>query len=432
MLARSLRGLTFAGALCVGAVAAQGAPKIHTAKLAPNSPDISVGSTIWLQFETPVALTDCDVVFPSPAKPACQSPLQQTPWQISVFDKSDNEIHPAVKASSDILGNLPSNGFVRLDLDQRIADGYSRIVVTFSKGSAPQFTIEGANPKGTKLVGPSKTKDDSNLYISGTFAPAGGSSPSYTIDSKANFILHSFDYGAYTIGATGDINTDKKTTADPDSFHWAIPVQHTEPFRKISVTEQFSTIGMELDKKGNAMNLVSAPSATGSVSHTFTSPDEKNPGAKKVTASIGLDISAGLEFGDNFKNDYAVANKVLGGQGWFLRGVPSTTVYLIIPKACFLGKVTLTSSYTARIPTTNEVFIENRNTAKPKPELTSNTRNFVQNTINFSLTSYVAIQIKHQYGALPPAFNLVRNSGSIGLVFALKELHGNTKSATPN
>lgn len=44
-----------------------------------------------------------------------------------------------------------------------------------------------------------------------------------------------------------------------------------------------------------------------------------------------------------------------------------------------------------------------------------------KNTLNFMITEYVGIQIKHQYGSLPPAFNFVQNSGSIGLVFGLKE-----------
>jgi hypothetical protein len=230
--------------------------------------------------------------------------------------------------------------------------------------------------------------------------------------------LRSFELGAYTISVTGDINTDKKKNADPDSFHWAIPIQHVT---RSNITEQFPTLGMELDKKGNAINLVSGPSVTGAIGHTFVRGDPKNPGAKTVTASIGLELSGGLEFGSNLKNDFAVANKTIGGQGWFLRGVPSATCYLIVPKVLRLSKISITSSYTARIPTTDEVFIETRHRANPVPELSSNTRNFVQNTINFMLTDYFGIQIKHQYGSLPPAFNLVQNSGSIGLIFALKE-----------
>ncbi len=389
--------------------------KIHTAKLAPSA------TQIWVQFETPAALTDCDVEFWSNRSKAwldkCASRLSAVPWVVVAYSKTGEPTPLHVNVSQPI-GNLAADGLVRLDLVAAISAGYFRIDVTFTKGNLPHFSIEGSNPPTTKWVAPAKTKDDSNVYISGTFAPAEGSSPTYTIDSKASYILQSFKNGHYTLSASGDVNTDKKKTADPDSFHWAIPVQYVG---KSPFTLQLPTIGMELDKKGNAINLVSTPGITRGFGHTFVRPDPKFPEAKTVSASIGLDLSGGLEFGSNLKNDFAVANKTIGGQGWFLRGVPSASVYVIIPNILRLNKISITSSYTARIPTTNEVFIETRHVAKPTPELSSNTRNFVQNAINFMLTDYLGIQIKHQYGSLPPAFNLAQNSGSIGLVLALKE-----------
>jgi hypothetical protein len=42
--------------------------------------------------------------------------------------------------------------------------------------------------------------------------------------------------------------------------------------------------------------------------------------------------------------------------------------------------------------------------------------------LQFNITDFVAIQIKHQYGTLPPAFSFVQNSGSIGLVYAFKKV----------
>jgi hypothetical protein len=384
--------------------------RIHTAKQG------STRSQIWVQFDTPVALTDCDVE--SPRKNCQNVLLPAPPWDVVVYDASGTPTTIRVVSSLDPIGNLSSTGFVLLNLESPVPAKYSRIDVTFTGNNLPHFSIEPSTAPAIAWVSASKTKDDSTVYISGTFAPSEGTSPSYTIDSKASYILRSFARGAYTVSATGDINTDKKKTADPDSFHWAIPIQHVTKF---DVTEQFSTIGMELDKEGKAINLVSAPSVTGALGHNFIRPDRKVPGAKTVAASIGLELSGGLEFGSNLKNDFAVANKTIGGQGWFLRGVPSASCYLIIPKILRLNRISLTSSYTARIPTTNEVFIETRHTATPLPELSSNTRHYLQNTLNLMFTDYFGIQIKHQYGSLPPAFSFVQNSGSIGLVFAFKE-----------
>jgi hypothetical protein len=411
MLAKTMKGILVAILLWSCPVDATAAGlRIHTAKQG------STPSQIWVQFDTPVALTDCDVEYPS--KNCQNGPLPAPPWDVVVYDALGAPTTIRVTSSSDPIGNLPSTGFVLLNLESSVPANYSRIDVTFTKNNLPHFSIERSAAPATTWISASKTKDDSSVYISGTFAPAEGTSPSYTIDSKASYTVHSFARGRYTVSVTGDINTDKKKTADADSFHWAIPIQHVTKF---NITEQLSSIGMELDKKGNAINLVSAPRVTGALGHNFIRPDRKTPGVKTVAASIGLELSGGLEFGSNLKNDFAVANRTIGGQGWFLRGVPSASCYLIIPKILRLNKISLTSSYIARIPTTNEVFIETRHTASPLPELSSNTRHYIQNTLNFMFTDYFGIQIKHQYGSLPPAFSFVQNSGSIGLVFAFKE-----------
>jgi hypothetical protein len=356
-----------------------------------------------------------------------------------VYDHSGSPVPYEVTRSWVINPPLPSHGLVELELGKPIASDYSRVDITFKKQNFPHFSLEKSSTPGTQpkpsaakqlTTCTAKTDTDCILYVSGTFAPGEGTSPSYTIDSVGNYRF--FEGTGFTVSATGDINTDNKKTADPDSFHWAIPVQYVYDCRRaqkgvppsskhcLNFTAHLPTIGMELDKKGNAVNLVSAPGITLSFGREYLRKDPKHPGTTMTALSVGLDLSAGLEFGSNVKNDYAVANKTLGGQGWFLRGVPSANVYLIIPKALGITDITVSSSYTARIPTTDEVFIETRHTAKPIPELSSNTRNFVQNSLSFKLSKYIAFQIKHQYGALPPAFSFVQNSGSIGLVFSLK------------
>jgi hypothetical protein len=414
---KKMKWIVVPALVCAGATsaAATTALKIHTAKLSPNKQG-GPPTQIWVQFETPVALTDCQIEYPS--KDAAKCPQSTAPWDVVVYDEVGAATPIPVTSSSDPIGHLQANGLVLLALQSPLPARFSRIDLMFTKGNQPHFSIDASPAPATKWIAAAKTKDDSNVYLSGIFAPAAGTSPTYTVDSKANYILRSFAKGAYTVSATGDVNTDKKKTADPDSFHWAIPVQHVETF---NVTEQWSAIGMELDKKANAINLVSAPSVTRAVGYVFARPDGKNPGTSTVAASVGLELSGGLEFGSNLKNDYAVANKTIGGQGGFLRGVPSANCYLIIPRVLRLSKISVTSSYTARIPTRNEVFLETRHRATPFPELASNTRHYIQNTLNFMLTDYVGIQIKHQYGSLPPAFSFVQNSGSIGLVFALKE-----------
>jgi hypothetical protein len=384
--------------------------KLHTAK--PGG----VPTQVYVQFETPVALSDCDVEFPS-RKTGCTSVAP--PWEVVIYDAGGTPIQNTVVAAVDPIGHFPANGLVTLTLQDPIIAGYSRVDITFSKGNAPHISIENSATPTKKVFSAAKTKDDSSVYVSGTFSPAVGTSPSYTIDSKGQYGLLSFGKNrTSTLSATGDINTDNKKTADPDSFHWATPVQHVS---ERPYTEQWSLIGMELNKKGNAINIVSSPSVTGSIGHAFFYQDRKHGGVEAVAASIGLDLTAGIEFGTNVRNQYAITNKSLAGEGWFFRGAPAAIAYLIIPQVLHLSRISLTSSYVARIPTTHELFLETRHTKTPLPELTSKTRHYVQNTLSFMFTDYFGIQVKHQYGSLPPAFNFVQNSGSVGLVFAFKQ-----------
>jgi hypothetical protein len=387
--------------------------KFHTAKLSPRSPN-----QLFVQFETPAALSDCDAEFPR--KHECQGDSPATaPWTVVVYDKSGQPSVNPVTGVKDEIGHLQANGLLTITLKDPIVTGFSRVDITCDRGKAPHFSLEPASPPTTHWITPAKTKDDADVYISGTFAPAQGTSPSYTIDSKGKYTMLSFGRnGSSTLSALGQISTDNKKTADPDSFTWSIPVQRVFPS---NYSLQWSTIGMELNKKASAINLVSAPSATASIVHPFIVKDKEHPGVSKIAASWGMDLTGGLEFGDNLRNAFAVANKSDQGEGWFLRGVPSASVYLIIPQVLHLSKITLSSSYTARIPTRDELFLETRHQTTPLPLLTSQTRHYIQNSLQFMFTDYFGIQIKHTYGSLPPAFSFVQNSGSIGLVVAFKQ-----------
>ena len=386
-------------------------PKLHTARptTSPNQ--------IYVQFETPVALTDCDVEFPQ--QPGCPVPTSAAPWSVVVYDGSGNPTVATVSTVKDVVGQFQANGLLTMTLTQPIVAAFSRVDITYTRGKAPHVSLAPAVTPPKHWISPAKTKDDSDVYISGTVAPAQGTSPSYTIDAKGKYTILSFGKnGASTLSALGEISTDNKKTADPDSFRWSIPLQRVSPH---NYSEQWSLVGMELNKKADVINLVSAPSFTWSFTHNFFVVDKTHNGVSRVAASFGMDFTGGLEFGDNLRNEFAVVKKSNTGEGWFLRGVPGATAYLIIPQVLHLSKISLSSSYTARIPTRDELFLETRNQKTPLPLLTSRTRHYVENSLQFMFTDYFGLQIKHKYGSLPPAFTFVQNSGSIGLVIAFKE-----------
>jgi len=336
---------------------------------------------------------------------------------VVVFDAASNANTVAV-AKAETLGNFASHGLLVLTLATPVAPDFSRADVTSKKSKASFSLFHKPKPK-KNLIKAAKTCDEADVCISGSVVPAVGSGPSYNIDSKAKYTFHSFGTtGANTIAGSADIKTDNRSTADPDSFHWGLPFQHVSarPY-----TWQWSIVGMDFDKKGQAMNLVSAPSVTWISGYTFKKPNPKIPNVSAVLASVGLDLTLGAEFGDNLRNDFAVVNKNTRGEGGFFRGVPSANAYLVIPEVLKLNKISVSSSYTARILTRDELFLETRNTKDPIPKLTSGTRHYLENKIQFMFTEYFGFQIKHKFGELPPAFKFANHSVSIGLVFAFSQ-----------
>jgi hypothetical protein len=331
--------------------------------------------------------------------------LPSAPWSVVIITSAGSAINVSVLTAKDEIGHFQEYGLVTLTLQHAIAkDQTSQVNVTFTKGNNPHFLIAASTEPTQNWISPGKTKDDSDVYISGIVAPAVGAGPTYTIDSKGQNTLYSFGRsGASTISVSGDVKTDNRKTADPDSFHWGLPFQHVSAR---GIIENWSLIGMELDKRANAINLVSAPVITGVVGYTFAKSDPKRPGVPSVAASVGASFTAGVEFGDNLRNDYAVVNKTNRGEGDFFRGVPAAAVHLIVPEVFHLNKIAPSSSYTARIPTTDELFLETRHTADPVPLLTSQTLHYLENNIQFMASEYVGFQIKHQYGSLPAAFTL--------------------------
>ncbi len=410
-------------------------PKLHSAGLGGPS------NEIYVEFDTKATPVDCAVEFPAPS--TCPT-APAVPWTVVVYDSL---LHPSVfEVVSSVITTSPlaANGLVTLTLTRNVPSDFKRIDVTFNQPDYPHVSIDPkqavkapapavtaptpavtaptpapAAKAPTPSITSAKTKDDANVYLSGTFSPAVGSTPDYSTDSKVNWPLKYFgEHKSSTVSAAATVQTDSKGSADPDGFYWGVPIQHV--FRWPG-SAQWSIVGMELDKRGNAINFVSAPNITRSFYHDFYGPDKKRKGLVTVTTSVGLDLTAGVEFGSNLRQAFKIANKPNEGEGAFFRGVPSATAYLIIPNVLHLSKISLSSSYTARIPATDELFLETRNTKSPIPLVTSQTRNWVQNSLQFNITELVGIQIKHQYGSLPPAFSFVQNSGSIGLVFAFKK-----------
>src|SRR5579864_9558268 len=134
-------------------------PKLHTAR-PTSSPN-----QIYVQFDTPVALTDCDVEFPQ--RPGCATSTSVAPWSVVVYDGSGNPVVATVSSVADVIGQFQANGLLTMTLKDPIAAGFSRVDITYTKGKAPHISLTPASTPPKHWISPAKTKDDSDVYISG-------------------------------------------------------------------------------------------------------------------------------------------------------------------------------------------------------------------------------------------------------------------------
>ncbi len=373
-----------------------------------SSADIQV---LYVVFDTPVSISASEVRF------SCNVSQAENPWHVVLYDKRgrpqvlDSDV-TQVCAEEKLF---TTRGRVDIHFAHSVSE-YSRIDVTFGGANAPYATLSRATPKLAPVIEPAKTRNDAAVYISGTVTPSVGARPSYSIDSSLKYAF--FERGDHSLFGSGQVKTDNRPTADPDSFSWSVGYKWTGTSRS---SFQWDFVGMQMDKKANAMNVVSAPKYSLNFQKLFK--EQKAINGHPYLAPlvlVGTDLSLGAEVGNNFRDDFAVANNT--GLGGFCRGMPSVSAYVIVPNVLRFKNITISSTYTARIPTTNELFLETRqHTSSPIPELTSNTRHYLENDIQFMFATYTGFEIKHQYGSLPPTFTFVDNRVAIGLVVQFKQ-----------
>lgn len=262
---------------------------------------------------------------------------------------------------------------------------------------------------------PVADSDSPDYSLSFTVAPAVGSSPLYSIDGSINHAIAGLNPSLAFIASA---KSDSSKKADPDSFTWALKFLDF-PRKRAGLGGGSNFAGMEFDKTGNVMNEVSQAELLWA--YRQVGPKRKNQ--RFPFYSWALNLGAGLEVGDNFKNEFTIANQPgHRGTGLILRGVPRAKFILVFPTSNPKHAVNFTSSYTVRLPARDELFLETRlHTTDPVPLLGTNPRHYVENNLTFNVTSFFAFKVQHSYGSLPPAFSFTDNKGSIGIVFQAKQ-----------
>jgi len=302
------------------------------------------------------------------------------------------------------------------------------LTVDFNGAQSPPWTIKQAACTSVFCTAASKSTADN--YLSGLYSPAIHSAAQYTIDFKGSYVKQIALSPVY-IGGVATVSTDQRPSADPDSFLVSgvlqvdlkdAPFKQTSPIwsRAQTVLLNWDFAGLEFDRQTTTKTLISSP--------IIEVPFRVFGNAKSV-CSMGMFPYVGIETGTNLSNALNSS-----GSGFVFRGeLGSSVSFKVKTKWSFLSAIGITSSYTARIPATSEIFTNTHYisaTGKTVSlySLSTQTRHHLKDELDFTVAKPISITIKHEYGELPPGFRTIHNKVSIGLTVML--FQNNSASST--
>jgi hypothetical protein len=296
------------------------------------------------------------------------------------------------------------------------------------KNAAQLMLLVGSDPGvlQSKYKAPTETvkkasKDSSDLYINLSFSPGINSPQQFSIDTSAALLFplapsETRDFGS--LGFLASVKTDKRKSADPDSyrvfgvFQRGLTKKSHWPLEGVIFT--WLIAGGEFERQAKNTNFVSAPLLD------FPIRLRGAINSKKAVVPV-LTPEVGLEIGNNFSN--AVNSK---GQGAIARGVLGGNLSTTFnPKLKLFQGIHLTSDYKLRAPTRAEVFTNTKTDSAGKtvdvPFLSTKPRHYIKNELGFTLWDPISFTVTHEYGTIPPAFRLVDHKVSLGLTLSLQQ-----------
>jgi hypothetical protein len=266
------------------------------------------------------------------------------------------------------------------------------------------------------------SKENSDIYLSGTYSPAINGPAQYSIDTSIGLLFplapsSETNYGS--LGFLGTVNSDKRPTANPDSYRFfgvyqrVLTKEPHWPLEGVLFTGLWG--GAEFDRKANNINFISSPIADFPI-RLRGQIHSKGSLVPVLTSELGMEI------GNNFTNAINPS-----GQGFIARGLIGTNLSVDFKsKAAFFQSLHFASTYRVRIPAKAEVYTLTMTNSAGKtidvPALSTQARHYIKDELDFGLWKPLSFAITHEYGTLPPAFRLVNQKVSVGFTFALQPM----------
>jgi hypothetical protein len=292
-----------------------------------------------------------------------------------------------------------------------------------------KLPVKSASRESTPIgLGPATSQKSADLYLNGTYSMAKASAPLYQISGSVALMKQV--HGLHgQVGVVGSVTTDKRKRVDPDSYRFFTAYQRSLSSRWDGALQgvllTWMAAGAESDREANNLNFVSAP--------YLDFPVRLFPGfiyANTEPIAV-LTPTLGVEVGYNSKNAVTFSAgrgiaRAVGGASLLIRFDPRLPV--------FKG-VELSGSYTLRWPLISEVSTSTATIAGKSVDishLSKTARAYRTVELDFKLSDPLSLAVKHEYGALPPAFRRVSNKLSVGFTLSVRQTRGGLPSAVRN
>jgi hypothetical protein len=293
------------------------------------------------------------------------------------------------------------------------------VVYSGPLGPASQ-TFKMAEPGKSILSG--AKKDDADISFSGSYGWTAGSGKKYNIDTFAGY-MHQLGDAQYA-GFYGQAKTKDAADIDPQSFLvygvWRYVLGSGEfngPFQGAIVN---GLGGSEFDKKGQARNAVVSPTiivpfrlttgTLGLIEPGFTTPNG--------TLNVGVEVVKPVT---SAQDDRSWRYRALIGSTF--------TAGLQRKKSGFYG-IAFKAAYVVRFLSADEPFMDPRHatvdptTGKKKDpplEFGDQPRHHAEASINYLFAEWAGVDLKYEYGGLPPAFVLTDHTLTFEVTLTLKQ-----------
>jgi hypothetical protein len=265
---------------------------------------------------------------------------------------------------------------------------------------------------------PSKGRNDSNVYLSGEIDGAHGAKTQFSTDTKLD-LPHSTNGLFGEVGLFFDLKASTAKSADADSMDFGVKLRtghifHRRldpdgrfhvPDKRIITGITFDLMpGIESDRRFRNINTLLG------LKLSFVTNSTRIFG-QTLGNAIYLQPFIGYEIGRNIKSPVDAAQ----GRG-VSRGTAGASLYVNLTPGRTSG-LSFQADYVRRFLLRRETSFTQDDNKKLIPlGVGKGPRDYVKSTFEFDLTDFTGITLSHEYGRLPPNFDLVDNKFSFGLV----------------